>query len=124
MIRARFFIGDEPIEYDFDETVALNNAVDHLSMLYYEKKGILPLSIFMSPDLYSIMMKQNVRYTTQLPMYGMNVTQFLCSMGTVTVQVVREPKERFIYAGNEQGYQDALIDKKFEELVLGINDET
>lgn len=124
MIEARFFIGDELVEYTFDETAEINNAIDHLSMRYYEKMGIMPMVIFLSPDLYKLVLTQNVRFATQLPIAGIHTMQFNTSVGVVMVKPVFEPKERFIYAGNEQGYQNALIDKRFEEIVLGVLDET
>ena len=119
MITARFFIGDEPIEYTFDETASINNAVDHLSMLYYEKIGKLPMAIFMSPDLYKLVMTQNVRFHTQLQLPGIQAAQFHTSLGMVMVKPVSEPNERFIYAGDSAGYQNALLDKRFEEIFLG-----
>lgn len=119
MVYAKYYIGDEPIEYSFDENDSINNAVDHLSMLYYEKLGVMPISIFLSPDLYKLMMKQNIRFHTQLPLdTGFTAASFHTSLGTVMVQLVSEPKERFIYAGNRAGYEQSLLDKRFEEIFL------
>ena len=67
MVLARYYIGSESVEYRFDENASINNAIDHLSMLYYEKTGDMPVAIFLSPDLYSLILSQNVRYYTQLP---------------------------------------------------------
>ena len=118
MVHAKYYIGDESIEYSFDENVSINNAVDQLCMMYYEKMQVMPLAIFLSPDLYKLMMVQNVRFHTQLPVAGFTAASFHTSLGTVMVQLVNEPKERFIYAGNRQGYEQALIDKRFEEIFL------
>lgn len=125
MIIARFFIGDEPIEYAFDETASINNAIDHLAMLYYEKMGKMPMGIFLSPDLYKLVLTQNVRFHTQMPMdTGFQAASFHTSVGMVMVKIVSDPKERFIYAGDQAGYENALIDKRFEEIVFGVEDES
>lgn len=124
MIEARFFIGDEPIAYMFDETTQMRTTIDHLAMLHYEKLGILPHAIFLSMDLYKIVSTQNVRYSTQMPVQGVTAIQFLTGLGIIMVKPVSEPSDRFIYAGNQQGYENALIDKKFEEIVLGEANET
>lgn len=128
MVLARYYIGSESVEYRFDENASINNAIDHLSMLYYEKTGDMPVAIFLSPDLYSLILSQNVRYYTQLPEPGLQTCQFHTSLGTVQVKPVREDVKLFIYAGSEEGYQGALqtakMDKHFEDLVLEVLDET
>lgn len=124
MIQARFFIGDDPIEYNFDEN-NINSAINDLSMMYYEKLHRMPMAIFLSPDLYKAITSQNMRYTNaNMPSIGVMNMQFNTSVGVIMVKPVYEPKERFIYAGNQQGYENALIDKRFEEIILGVSDET
>lgn len=118
VIQTRFFIGEEPIEYSFNEE-NLYAAINDLSMLYYEKMGILPIAVFLSPDLYKFATNQNRRITgVNFNTPGIQTMQFMTGLGVVLVQPVPEPKERFIYAGNQQGYQNALIDKRFEEIIL------
>ena len=122
MILARYFIGEESIEYKFDENQSISNAIDHLSMLYYEKMFVMPIAVYLSPDLYKLIMTQNVRYHNQLEMPGIQAMQFYTSIGTVMVKPVKDNVQRFIYAGNEEGYHNALatakMDKHFEDLVL------
>lgn len=121
MIQARFFIGDSPIEYNFDEN-NINLAINELSMMYYEKMNVLPLAIFISLDLYrSIMLTMRYTPTSDFKV-GINNMQYRVSNGVVMVKPVVEPKERFIYAGNQQGYENALIDKRFEEIVFGVEE--
>lgn len=120
MIQARFFIGDKPIEYSFDETSEINEAINTLSMMYWEQMNKLPVAIFLSFDLYKSIMTQNIRVSSQVSIPGFQAVQFMTSLGVVMVKPVLEPKERFIYAGDQQGYEHALIDKKFEEIILGI----
>lgn len=119
MILARFFIGDEPIEYSFNEN-NIQIAINDLSMMYYEKLGATPLTIFLSPDLYHEVYRQSMSIYTYASMTPeLAVARFHTAVGIVEVQPVYEPKERFIYAGDQKGYQGALIDKRFEEIVLG-----
>lgn len=122
MIQARFFIGDNHIEYDFDETSQISEAINDLAMIYHEHTGALPTSIFISYDLFKVITSQTRHYGSAA--FGVNQVQYWTSIGPVMVQPVLEPKERFIYAGDRKGYENALIDKKFEELVLGEEDES
>lgn len=124
MIEARFYIGDEPIQYQFDEVADMNIAINDLAMLYLEKMRVLPITIFLSYDLYKIILQQAQRNVGVPPIGGITTMQFMTSNGIVLVKPVGEPKERFIYAGNQQGYENSLLDKKFEEMVLGVCDET
>lgn len=127
MVLARYFIGDESIEYRFDETAEIGNAIDHLAMLYYEKTSDMPAAIYLSPDLYSVILKQNVRYYTQLQEPTAQFYSFHTSMGTVPVKLVRDNVKLFIYAGSDNGYHNALqtakMDKHFEDIVFGVEDE-
>ena len=116
MIQARFFIGDYDVEYAFNE-LDINKAINDLSMMYYEKKHVLPISIFLSYDLYKLVIsEQYSRYITTSNAL-INI-QYMTSNGIIMVKPVPEPKERLIYAGNQQGYENSLIDKKFEEIFL------
>lgn len=127
MIIAKYFIGDESIEYHFDETESINNAIDHLAMLYYEKQGVMPIAVYLSLDLYHAVTTQNVRYNTQLEMAGIKALQFHTSIGVTMVKPVAGA-EKFIYAGSESGFKNAFavatMDKHFEDLVLEVEDET
>lgn len=118
MIQARFFIGDESVEYSFDEN-DIYSAIDTLAMVYYEKMKCLPIAIFVSPDLYKIVTTQNMRHSAGINVGVLNM-QFHTAVGVVMVKPVFEPKERFIYAGNQQGYENSLIDKRFEEVIFGV----
>lgn len=119
MIQARFFIGDEPIEYNFNES-DIHSAINDLSMIYLEKMYVLPITIFVSADLYKSI-TEVVRYSA-MPTQGITTMQFMTANGVVLVKPVAEPKERFIYAGNQQGYENSLIDKKFEEVFFGVEE--
>ena len=121
MIEARFFIGDLEVNHVFNED-QINETINELSMIHLEKLGHLPLAIYLSPDLYKAIMMQTRVRTPMADTPGANIMHFWTANGSVMVKPVFEPKERFIYAGTEQGYQDALINKRFEELVLGIEE--
>lgn len=122
MVLARYFIGDEEIDYRFDEEASINNAIEDLSMMYYGKTNDMPTAIWLSHDLYKKIVEQNVRYYTQLPLRGMEVVSFYTSAGIVEVKPIYDDVKLFIYAGSEEGFKTALetakMDKFFEDIVL------
>lgn len=116
-MQVRYFIGDESIEYSFNLEKDINIAINDLCMIYFDRRNEMPLAIFLSRDLYADLMKKaNTVMYQGSSVYS--IVQFYTILGMVPIRLIPELVPFFIYVGDEEGYKNALIDKRFEEIIL------
>jgi hypothetical protein len=115
MINARYFIDGQLVDMWFDTPVG---AISTLANIYLETTNKDPEYIFMSYELYADMLKE----AQTVSAYVNSIPKFMTATGIIEIKLVRDPKGRFIYVGDEQGYKNCLIDKEFEKIFFGVED--
>lgn len=115
MINAHYFINGEVIDMWFDTP---HEAINALANRYLDIMHKSPECVFMSYEVYEGML-QDIPFRNP---QASSILRFYTISGAIDVKPVRDPKGRFIYVGDEQGYKNCLIDKEFEKIFFGVED--